>query len=133
MAAKYTLTVKKESKNYGNVCVFQTMPDQPDNILSQAWFSKEAQEGTVVEFEWTTDYNFAWSEQGELKSGVTFSEAREAEPDKGVSTPQYWAAFGDVKAGDVIEASVMENAVQLNLEDSGKTIVVKEDNSISIM
>lgn len=82
MATKYSLTVNNNSKNYGSICVFQTLPDQPDNILSLAWFSKAAHPGTTVEFNWTTDYDFLWSEQGELKTGVIFkaSQVIEANP-----------------------------------------------------
>lgn len=72
MGTKYSLTVNNKSKNYGNICVFQTLPDQPDNLLTLAWFSKAAHPGTTVEFNWLTDYNFVWSNQGELKPGVTF-------------------------------------------------------------
>lgn len=82
MGTKYKLTVNNKSKNYGNICVFQTLPEQPDNLLSLAWFSKAAHPETTVEFNWTTDYNFVWSNQGELKPGVTFkaSQVKEADP-----------------------------------------------------
>jgi len=82
MATKYSLTVQNNSRNYGNICVFQTMPDQPQNMLSLAWFSKAAHPDTTVEFDWTTQYNFVWSDQGELKPGITFraSQVRDADP-----------------------------------------------------
>lgn len=82
MGTNYSLRVNNNSKNYGNICVFQTLPDQPDNILSLAWFSKAAHQDTVVEFNWTTDYNFVWSDQGELRPGITFkaSQILEADP-----------------------------------------------------
>ncbi len=81
MATNYTLTVKNESKNYGNICVFQTMPDQPDNMLSLAWFSKAAHPETTVEFDWTTQYNFVWSDQGELKPGIRFKASQVLDTD----------------------------------------------------
>ena len=82
MGTKYKLTVNNKSRNYGNICVFQTMPDQPDNLLSLAWFSKAAHPETSIEFEWTTDYNFVWSNQGDLKPGVIFraSQVKYADP-----------------------------------------------------
>lgn len=82
MATKYSLTVQNNSKNYGNICIFQTIPDQPQNMLSLAWFSKAAHPDTVVEFSWYTQYNFVWSDQGELKPGITFkaSQVLEADP-----------------------------------------------------
>lgn len=82
MATNYSLTVHNNSRNYGNICVFQTLPDQPQNIVSLAWFSKAAHAGTSVEFEWKTTYDFVWSDQGELKPGITFkaSQVIEADP-----------------------------------------------------
>lgn len=76
MGTKYTLTVNNKSKKYGNICVYQTLPEQPDNLLTLAWFSKAAHPDTMVEFNWTTDYNFVWSDQGELKTGVTFKASQ---------------------------------------------------------
>lgn len=82
METKLSLTVQNNSKNYGNICVFQTMPEQPDNMLSLAWFSKAVHPDTTVEFDWTTQYNFVWSDQGELKPGVKFmaSQVLDADP-----------------------------------------------------
>lgn len=82
MATNYKLIVDNRSKNYGNVCVFQTLPDQPENILSLAWFSKAAHTDTSVEFRWSLDYNFMWSDEGVLKPGVTFkaSQVIDADP-----------------------------------------------------
>lgn len=76
MSTKYKLTVKNDSKNYGDICVYQTLPDQPDNMRSLAWFSKSAHPGTSVEFEWTMDFSFIWSEQKELNPGVHFRAAQ---------------------------------------------------------
>ena len=64
MATKYKMTVNNNSKNYRNICVFQTLPDQPDNMMSLAWFSKAAHCGTSVEFDWSMNYNFIWSDKG---------------------------------------------------------------------
>lgn len=82
MATKYKMTVNNNSKNYGNVCVFQTLPDQPDNMMSLAWFSKAAHPGTIVEFDWSLSYNFIWSDQGDLRTGVRFraSQIIDADP-----------------------------------------------------
>lgn len=76
MGTNYSLTVNNNSKNYGHICVFQTMPDQPDNLLSLAWFSEPAHPGTSVTFDWNTDYSFVWSNQGTLKPGVNFKASQ---------------------------------------------------------
>ena len=55
MGIKYTLTVNSNSNNYRNICVYQALPDQPDNLLTLAWFSKAAHPGTTVEVEFDTD------------------------------------------------------------------------------
>lgn len=79
---KYSLTVTNDSPLFGNICVFQTLPDQPENVVSLAWLNKPAHPGTTVEFHWNTSYNFVWSPQGVLVPGVTFevSESIDAEP-----------------------------------------------------
>ncbi len=79
---KYSLTVTNDSHLFGNICVFQTLPDQPENMVSLAWFSEPAHPGTTVEFGWYISYNFVWSRQGVLIPGVTFkaSETIDTEP-----------------------------------------------------
>lgn len=86
MGTNYALTVRNDSKNYGNICLYQTMPDQPDNLLTLAWLCKAAHPGTEVEFLWTTDYNFVWSDQGILKPGVRFKASQTIEADPSVIT-----------------------------------------------
>ncbi len=78
----YSLTVTNNSKMFGNICVFQKLPNQPDNIVSLAWFSEPAHPGTTVEFDWKLVYDFVWSNQGVLIPGVSFkaSQTSEAEP-----------------------------------------------------
>lgn len=79
---KYSLRVTNNSNLFGNICVFQTLPDQPENMVSLAWFSEPAHPGTTVEFDWSIKYNFVWSRQGELIPGVTFkaSQTIDTEP-----------------------------------------------------
>lgn len=62
---KYSLSVTNNSNLFGNICVFQTLPDQPENMVSLAWFSEPAHPGTTVEFDWSIIYNFVWSRQGD--------------------------------------------------------------------
>lgn len=74
---KYQLKVINYSKNYGDICVFQTLPDQPDNLLSLAWFSKAVHPNTAVEFNWSMDYSFTWTESEALRPGAVFSAEEE--------------------------------------------------------
>lgn len=73
---KYSLSVTNNSNSFGNICVFQTLPDQPENMASLAWFSKPAHPGTTVNFDWNVDYNFVWSHEGELAPGATFNASQ---------------------------------------------------------
>lgn len=79
---KYSLSVTNNSNSFGNICVFQTLPEQPENMASLVWFSKPAQPGTTVKFDWNIDYNFIWSHEGELAPGAAFNAVQtiEAEP-----------------------------------------------------
>ncbi len=104
MATKYKMTVNNYSKNYGNICVFQTLPDQPDNMMSLAWFSKPAHPGTIVEFDWSMNYNFIWSDQGDLRIGMSGNGtfAVTATPNYNFTFPphpRYWVAFGTYQVG----------------------------------
>lgn len=74
----YTLNFKNQSKNVGNVCVFQTDPsfENEANIMSLAWFTKRTHPQTNVKFEWEIDYSFVWSETAELKPGVIFEASQ---------------------------------------------------------
>lgn len=73
---KYSLSVTNNSNSFGNICVFQTLPNQPENMASLVWFSKPVHPGTTVEFDWNTDYSFIWSHEGELAPGATFNASQ---------------------------------------------------------
>lgn len=72
MATQYQLSVKNNSPNFGSICVYQTIPNQDKNLFSLAWFSKACHPNTTVNFSWTIDYSFCWSESGILTPGVLF-------------------------------------------------------------
>lgn len=85
MATVYSLDVTNKSKNFGNICVYQTNPEGNPanaNVFSLAWFSKACHPETTVVFEWTIDYSFVWSETGKLVQGVKFraSEVANCDP-----------------------------------------------------
>lgn len=74
---QYTLRAINNSSNTGDMCVFQDDPDLGvSNALSLAWFSKRATPKTTVNFKWTIDYNFVWSETGLLVPGVVFDASQ---------------------------------------------------------
>ncbi len=72
-SVKYSVIFKNESTNSGNICLFQKDPDiGVTDVMSLAWFSKYVYPSTNVTFDWEIDYNFVWSETGELVPGVIF-------------------------------------------------------------
>jgi hypothetical protein len=77
MSQTYTLTFVNNSTNTGNACVYQKAPDTTaSNVMSLAWFSKVAAPTTHIDFDWTIDYSFVWSETGTLAPGVNFSASQ---------------------------------------------------------
>lgn len=79
----YTLKFENQSRNIGSVCIYQTDPsfNQDNNAVSVAWFTKITHPQTNVKFEWQLDYNFVWSEIGELKPGIIFDASEVMEAD----------------------------------------------------
>ncbi len=74
---QYTIKAINNSTNAGNLAVFQQDPDLGvSNVLSLAWFSKFTNPKTTVNFRWTIDYNFVWSETGQLIPGVIFDASQ---------------------------------------------------------
>ncbi|WP_367128884.1 hypothetical protein [Saccharothrix sp. HUAS TT1] len=83
MPTKYTLTVRNESTQFQNLCVYQQAVDLGvRNVMSLAWLTAPAWPHTTVTFEWNLDYSFTWSYTGALKPGVKFraQEVRRANP-----------------------------------------------------
>jgi hypothetical protein len=77
MSQKYTLLFVNNGTNTGNACIYQNDPDiGVPNVMSLAWFSKQAHPTTRIKFEWTLDYSFMWSETGVLASGVDFEASQ---------------------------------------------------------
>ncbi|UTW64740.1 protein RhiA [bacterium SCSIO 12741] len=54
--------------------VYQTMPQQPSDIFSLAWFASpyKISVGSSIRFNWTIDYSFVWGNTGTVTPGVTF-------------------------------------------------------------
>lgn len=77
MGQTYTLIVVNNSSNPGNACVYQKDPDLGvPNVMSLAWFAKYAFPTTTLRFSWTVDYNFVWSQTGQLVPGVMFTASQ---------------------------------------------------------
>ncbi|MEW6122379.1 MAG: protein rhiA [Pseudomonadota bacterium] len=88
---KYTLRFINNSSATRSFLCYQQDPNigVPD-VVSLAWFAKQARPGTVVDFAWTIDYSFVWSQTGVLTPGVTFiaSQSVPADP-AGVNKIQF--------------------------------------------
>ncbi|HYF92553.1 MAG TPA: protein rhiA [Symbiobacteriaceae bacterium] len=77
MGQKYKLTIANQSTMTGNFCVFQDIPDvNCPGVLTLAWLVKRSHPGTTVDFEWSVDYDFVWSEQGSLLKGTKFQASQ---------------------------------------------------------
>ncbi len=75
---QYSLIFVNDSTMTGDACVYQQDPDLGDpNAMSLAWFAKAAAPTTTVQFDWTIDYSFVWSETGELDAGVMFAASQD--------------------------------------------------------
>lgn len=77
-----TLTLRFKNRSgsqHDFLCFQQGININMPNISALAWFAKPVANGVNVDFTWTTDYSFVWSEQGTLKPGITFS-AQQAIP-----------------------------------------------------
>ena len=74
MAAQpYTLRFKNRSKSQHDfLCYQQGINVNTPYVYTLAWFAKPVADGVDVDFTWTIDYSFVWSEQGTLKPGITF-------------------------------------------------------------
>lgn len=82
MGQQYRLTIENQSTMSGDICVFQATPDlNVPGVLTLAWLAKRAHPGTTVAFTWSVDYNFVWSEQVVLKSGVKIVAAQVIDAD----------------------------------------------------
>ncbi|MER5268667.1 hypothetical protein ABTZ99_41905 [Actinosynnema sp. NPDC002837] len=83
MPTQYSLTVRNESTQFQDLCVYQQPVDLGvRNAMSLAWLTAPAWPNTTVTFEWTLDYCFVWSYTGSLKPGTRFraQEVRRANP-----------------------------------------------------
>lgn len=71
---QYSLNVINQSAQAWTFYVYQKMPSQVADVFSLAWFCSPYQirVGDSIRFTWEIDYNFVWSDTGQLVPGVTF-------------------------------------------------------------
>ena len=84
MSTQYSLTVTNNSTQFQDLCIYQKAVDLGvPNALSLAWLTAPAWPNTTVQFTWSLDYSFVWSQTGVLKPGVTFDaqQIAPADPD----------------------------------------------------
>ena len=77
MSDIYTLTFVNNSNNNWDFCCYQQDPNIniPD-VMSLAWFAFPVAPTTVVSFSWEINYQFVWSQMGQLAAGVKFSASQ---------------------------------------------------------
>ncbi|AHG50166.1 protein rhiA (plasmid) [Rhizobium leguminosarum bv. trifolii CB782] len=71
---QYSLLLKNQSAQPWTFYVYQKIPQQMANVFSLAWFCSPYQirVGNQIKFTWEIDYNFVWSDTGQLIPGVDF-------------------------------------------------------------
>lgn len=73
IGTQYSVVFVNKSTQTGNACMFQQDPDiSIPNVMSLAWFAKRTAPKTTVIFRWSIEYDFVWSETGNLTPGVVF-------------------------------------------------------------
>jgi rhizosphere induced protein len=75
VATNYNLVCTNNSSTDWFFYVYQTMPNQPSDIFSLAWFASpyKISKGSQITFTWSIDYSFVWGNTGAVSPGVTFS------------------------------------------------------------
>jgi hypothetical protein len=73
---QYTLIFVNNSSQQGDACVYQQDPNIGPDVMSLSWFSKTAAPTTKIQFQWSIQYNFVWSQTGVLTPGVIFAASQ---------------------------------------------------------
>lgn len=77
MSNIYSLTFTNNSNNNWDFCCFQEDPSiTTQDVMSLAWFAFPVAPTTSVKFSWTIDYQFVWSQTGQLAPGVMFQASQ---------------------------------------------------------
>ena len=106
MSNLYTLNVQNNSTQSGSFCIFQEAPDiNVPGITTMAWLAKMCHPTTDLEFNWSLDYSFVWSNTTNLKPGTI------------VKTSQDWDANLNTK--NKITFDYVDNAYTFKGEKQG--------------
>jgi hypothetical protein len=84
----YNLTVRNDSNEPWDIFTFQKNPILNLNspaLVSLAWFTKYTAAHSQAKFTWELDYNFMWSDTGDLTPGVVFEASQSFPADPFVS------------------------------------------------
>jgi hypothetical protein len=70
----YNLVCQNNSSVPWVFYVYQTMPNQPSDVFSLAWFATpyKISPGSKITFNWTIDYSFVWGNSGTVIPGVNY-------------------------------------------------------------
>ncbi len=102
--------------------VYQTMPNQPSQVFSTAWFASPYMIGTggsSITFTWNINYCFVWGITGTVAPGVTFSAGGQIPCDPSVNN---YTTF-----------SMLNNTPSLSQAAPGPqsgSLIISEDSSI---
>ncbi|MBJ6369274.1 hypothetical protein [Snuella sedimenti] len=71
---QYNLVCKNNSTVPWVFYVYQTMPTQPSDVFSLAWFASpyKISPGSSITFSWSIDYSFVWGNTGTVTPGVNY-------------------------------------------------------------
>jgi hypothetical protein len=145
--SNYTLVFVNNSTQTANACVYQKDPDTTNpNVMSLAWFAKPAAPSTKLQFGWSVDYSFVWSETGQLQPGVLFSASQTWPADLSLSNQVQFADIGGAytfqnqTAGTPGSLTILETnslpadqaSVGIGMSNSGTFVVQAQPNMTAI-
>ncbi len=121
---EYSLTFINNSENAATFCLFQQDKNlaSVSNVFPLAWFTKFVNPNVKVTFTWEIDYNYVWSNTGNLSHGVVF-ESSETLP------------VGDISGGPSITLSRNQALYFKDQTEVGATpnaITIYEDHTVNL-
>lgn len=78
----YSVTIYNESKLMDHYAlVYQQLPKMQPSVVTLAWLSQVLNSGANITFDWTIDYNFLWSANGDLAPGTHWRAGQQVDAD----------------------------------------------------
>lgn len=73
-SATYSIICRNESQNPWTFYLYQTLPENYNQVFSLAWFVTpyKVPPGAQITFSWTVDYSFVLGESGVLQPGMNY-------------------------------------------------------------